>query len=346
MPRPAKITELAVESAVAELKSTHTPVNPYQVRKILGEGSIAKIGYFLKALGHTTDYSAEKDDPLTLKLVNMLRPVALELDEQSKERIRQATQQLNTELEEKATLVSSLERQLGDKQSVIDEFEAKLEKAIAERDLSRDKSQKLEVELARLEEKVIQQAEQLEAAKSVIQQKESETAEARNEMRIIIKDNNIARQAMQENHEAEIKIYKEELDKRSEDYSALSAELEAARSSNEALQEKLRQQGIEKEVANSEVKSLKSDVVNREQQIASLREQVKKVEQRLSKERDSHQLEKREWQQKLSAIKARNVSLSGDNSRLENERAFLRSLIQKFQISSDQAEDTSEDRRP
>src|SRR5690606_18069356 len=120
-------------------------------------------------------------------------------------------------------------------------------------------------------------------AKSVIQQKESETAEARNEMRIIIKDNNIARQAMQENHEAEIKIYKEELDKRSEDYSALSAELEAARSSNEALQEKLRQQGIEKEVANSEVKSLKSDVVNREQQIASLREQVTKVEQLLSK---------------------------------------------------------------
>src|SRR5690606_41882009 len=56
-----------------------------------------------------------------------------------------------------------------------------------------------------------------------------------------------------------IKIYKEELDKRSEDYSALSAELEAARSSNEALQEKLRQQGIEKEVANSEVKSLKSE---------------------------------------------------------------------------------------
>ena len=52
MPRPAKITESAVESAVAELKSTHTPVNPYQVRKILGEGSIAKIGYFLKALGH------------------------------------------------------------------------------------------------------------------------------------------------------------------------------------------------------------------------------------------------------------------------------------------------------
>ena len=250
MPRPAKITESAVESAVAELKSTHTPVNPYQVRKILGEGSIAKIGYFLKALGHTTDYSAEKDDPLTLKLVNMLRPVALELDEQSKERIRQATQQLNTELEEKATLVSSLERQLGDKQSVIDEFEAKLEKAIAERDLSRDKSQKLEVELARLEEKVIQQAKQLEAAKSVIQQKESETAEARNEMRIIIKDNNIARQAMQENHEAEIKIYKEELDKRSEDYSALSAELEAARSSSESLQEKIRQQVIEKEAAS------------------------------------------------------------------------------------------------
>ena len=239
-----------------------------------------------------------------------------------------------------------MERQLGDKQSVIDEFEAKLEKAIAERDLSRDKSQKLEVELARLEEKVIQQAEQLEAAKSVIQQKESETAEARNEMRIIIKDNNIARQAMQENHEAEIKIYKEELDKRSEDYSALSAELEAARSSSESLQEKIRQQVIEKEAANGEVESLKSEVVNREQQIASLREQVKKVEQRLSKERDSHQLEKQESQQELSAIKARNVSLSNDNTRLENDCAFLRSLIEKFQISSDQTKDTSEDRRP
>ena len=50
MGRPASISEADIIRAVEELQESRKPVNPYQVRQILGKGSTAKIAHYLHGL--------------------------------------------------------------------------------------------------------------------------------------------------------------------------------------------------------------------------------------------------------------------------------------------------------
>jgi len=80
MARPSVIAIQDIEDAVETLNGLGKPINPYQVRTLLGKGSEAKIAYFLKGLNIDIDYQDE--DPVTKRLVSLIRPVVLELNDQ------------------------------------------------------------------------------------------------------------------------------------------------------------------------------------------------------------------------------------------------------------------------
>jgi len=139
MARPASITQEDVESAVTALEDNGKPINPYQVRKLLSKGSIAKIGYFLKALGVDAVYEA--DDPLTARLALLLRPAALELEEQTDERIRKETEQLRNDIHERDVALADLESRLEEKQSLLEIQQKRLTQATVDGDWLKSEKQ-------------------------------------------------------------------------------------------------------------------------------------------------------------------------------------------------------------
>ncbi len=117
MPRPPVISFNDVEEAVKIVQSKKKPLNAYQVKKVLGKGSEAKITYYLKGMGLTLEY--QKDDPLTTRLNNLLRPVVMELNEQVDEQILREKDVLNQKLDQ-----AKLQQQSN--QDALSEVESKL----------------------------------------------------------------------------------------------------------------------------------------------------------------------------------------------------------------------------
>jgi chromosome segregation ATPase len=97
MARPSVIAIQDIEDAVDTLNGLGKPINPYQVRTLLGKGSEAKIAYFLKGLDIDIDYQDE--DPVTKRLVSLIRPVVLELNDQYDELVTKEKKTLEERLE-------------------------------------------------------------------------------------------------------------------------------------------------------------------------------------------------------------------------------------------------------
>ena len=332
MPRPPVISEADIESAVQTLKGTGTPINPYQVRKLLGKGSVEKIAYFLKALGVTADYKGEAEDPWTSRMANLLRPVAIELEEKSKDRIQKATEHLNDELNEKDGLLSELEGQLAERQSLIDATEAKLSIAISERDDIRNSHQKLEIKVASLEEKVAQQADRLESANEQIQQRKIEAAEAHLEHQTAVDDHKAALRIMQDNHQAAIDSYKSTIDERNQLQGRLSNDLAEANAALLATKNEFDafKQQWQKDIADAErlEASLKATISRQEEQITTETKQREQLNQQLLEARESYQ----------TKIKERQQQQENDNQRLIDEVQFLRDVVGKFEILNQKPE--------
>ena len=119
MARPSVIDYKDVEKAVTELKLHGKPINPYQVRKILGEGSEAKIAYYLKGMNLEIEY--QEDDPLAKKLALLLRPGVIELQEEMQELIETKTSELSSSLEEERSKAEKLQNELRQSTSKIEE---------------------------------------------------------------------------------------------------------------------------------------------------------------------------------------------------------------------------------
>lgn len=117
MARPPSIGIEDVERAVETLKRQGKPVNPYQIRKIIGEGSSTKIQWYLDGMQIETD--TEGPDPLTKRLVSLLKPLAAELQDekflaldQLKLTHKEELQQANAIAEEQTAKVNELESSL------------------------------------------------------------------------------------------------------------------------------------------------------------------------------------------------------------------------------------------
>ena len=138
MARPPVIGYEDVEEAVRMLQDKGKPINPYQVRSVLGKGSEAKILYYLKGMGLDIEYQDE--DPLTKRIVNLVRPVVVELNEQYEEQIRKEKAGLIEELSSERERVKSYRDQLAD-------MSAKLKDETSRADSSLKKIEQLQTEL-------------------------------------------------------------------------------------------------------------------------------------------------------------------------------------------------------
>lgn len=137
MARPPVIGYEDVEEVVRILQDKGKPINPYQVRSILGKGSEAKILYYLKAMGLDIEYQDE--DPLTKRIVNLVRPVIVELNEQYEEQIRKEKSGLIEELSSERERVKSYRNELAD-------MSAKLKDETSRAESSLKKIEQLETE--------------------------------------------------------------------------------------------------------------------------------------------------------------------------------------------------------
>ena len=114
MARPSVIAIQDIEDAVDTLNGLGKPINPYQVRTLLGKGSEAKIAYFLKGLDIDIDYQDE--DPVTKRLVSLIRPVVLELNDQYDELVAKEKKSLQEALEKEKQRSDALEKESNEAQ--------------------------------------------------------------------------------------------------------------------------------------------------------------------------------------------------------------------------------------
>jgi len=206
MARPASITEADVESAVVVLNDNGKPINPYQVRKHLGKGSIAKIAYYLKALGVDAVY--ETDDPLTVRLASLLRPAALEIEEQTSERIRKETEELRTRIQDRDDALADLDTRLQAKESELQDKKERLAQAGIDSDWLRSEKQALELKVARLDEAQNSLAKQLSEKKDRITEYKESSAAEKKELQTTLFEHKEAVRMMREDHQQTIDDYK------------------------------------------------------------------------------------------------------------------------------------------
>lgn len=105
MARPPSIGIEDVKRAVETLRRQGKPINPYQIRKIIGEGSTSKIQWYLDGMQIETEIDGP--DPLTKRLVSLLKPLAAELQDDKSE----ALDQLKLEHEEQLQQAKAIAEQ-------------------------------------------------------------------------------------------------------------------------------------------------------------------------------------------------------------------------------------------
>lgn len=124
MPRPSIIDHEDVANAVLELRENGKPINPYQIKKLLGQGSEAKIAYYLQAID--INYDLDEEDPLTKRLTNLVRPIALELNEQKLQQVSELKGDYERELKAKNDETTSLSDQLKQREMELEKLTADL----------------------------------------------------------------------------------------------------------------------------------------------------------------------------------------------------------------------------
>ena len=338
MARPASITQEDVESAASVLKNNGKPINPYQVRKILGKGSVAKIGYFLKALGVDAIY--ETDDPLTARLALLLRPAALELEEQTSERIHIATEQLQKDIDDRDDSLEDLGNSLREKQSQLDATQEALNQAALERDSVKSENQGLELKCARLEETVESQVKQLAANAERIAEMKAKSVEARDELLTTLSEHKEAIRMMREDHQRSIDGYKEAVSTTNQKLHELAENREAAVAENIALKQELQRvndnhQATKRE-AEQNMQALRSEATRHREQIKELSEQCSDLTQERDILSGKLKAESQASKQQLATVRSNNERFLSENTRLVSELDFLKTIISKFEIPLNQ----------
>lgn len=118
MARPPSIGIEDVERAVETLKRQGKPVNPYQIRKIIGEGSSTKIQWYLDGMQIETE--TEGPDPLTKRLVSLLKPLAAELQDEKFEALDQLKSKHEQELQQAKAIAEEQTAKVNEMESLLD----------------------------------------------------------------------------------------------------------------------------------------------------------------------------------------------------------------------------------
>ena len=124
MAKTPSISITDVENAATELKHRGKPINPYQIRQFLGAGSYKLIEDYLTSLKLVEDYDGE--DPLTKKLIGLIRPLAEALQEEKLHGIEQAEARYKKQTLEWQSQSQDLKAQMAQRDESLRHLKAKL----------------------------------------------------------------------------------------------------------------------------------------------------------------------------------------------------------------------------
>lgn len=150
MAKTPSISVADVENAAAELKHRGKPINPYQVRQFLGVGSYKLIEDYLTSLKLVDDYDCE--DPLTKKLIGLVRPLAETLQEEKLQGIEQAEARYKKQLLEQKNQCEELTAQLSQRDVSHHHLKSKLADCEQQASESQALIKQLECKLAQSQE--------------------------------------------------------------------------------------------------------------------------------------------------------------------------------------------------
>ena len=346
MGRPASISEADIIRAVEELQESRKPVNPYQVRQILGKGSTAKIAHYLHGLDIDSTYEdSEFQAAIDLNaerseyLAKLVRPLIFQLEEEQQSAINEAKAKFETQRQELDELARGLEEKLSGKQSEVETLETKLENLESERDSLKVDNQQLRIAAAAnhekqiaLQEKIHTQGEEITERKKQLEQATSEKA------------------ALEHRHDQQLSRLRDEFDELKEEFASYRNKAEDQFAEHRTEKARLLEQVEEqRDIANLEAgerQRLEQELSHTRASAKSLQESfsnqisiIEDLERRLT---DSESTARRvaeslsELKSSFEDVQRSKQSLENANQSLAAEVEFLKDILRKFQSIRDE----------
>ena len=339
MARPSVIAIQDIEDAVDTLNGLGKPINPYQVRTLLGKGSEAKIAYFLKGLDIDIDYQDE--DPVTKRLVSLIRPVVLELNDQYDELVEKEKKSLQEALEKenqqsKALKKESLETQKKHQQATLRITE--LEKALLEANQAlADKNAKLS--------KTEQSNENL---KQALVAAENALIEVKHHQEQLQTEHTTLVHTLKNEHAETLNGYKQALEQSNVSIQQTRDQLADAESKNKMLTDTNDELKEQLNLSHQENTEISRKVTETKKQLADQKNQNKRQDAELEirqKIIDTGKQKLAAAKRTISSLKEHqginstlqmdNQKLTMENEKLRTEVEVLRSVVDNFSTSKD-----------
>jgi len=334
MARPSVIAVQDIEDAVDTLNGLGKPINPYQVRTLLGKGSEAKIAYFLKGLDIDIDYQDE--DPVTKRLVSLIRPVVLELNDQYDELVAKEKKSLQESLEKEKQRSVALEKASHEAQKSQNQATLRiteLEKSLLEANQAlTDKSAKLSKTAQsneNLKQALVAAENALNVAKYHHEQLQAEHATLVN--------------TLKNEHAETLKGYKKALEQSNTSIQQTSDQLNNAEIKNKALTDTNDELKEQLNLSRQENIEINREITESNKNLVELKTQNKRQTGQLEKQQNIIDTGKQEHivtKQTIHDLKAHqkinlklekdNKKLSTKNEKLRTEVDVLRSVVDKI----------------
>ena len=337
MARPSVIAIKDIEDAVDTLNGLGKPINPYQVRTLMGKGSEAKIAYFLKGLGIDIEYQDE--DPVTKRLVSLIRPVVLELNDQYDELVAKEKKGLQERLDKEKQQSDDLKKERNEAQKSHKQASLRiteLEKFLLEANQAlADKSAKLS--------KVEQSNENLKQALVVA---ENALIEGRRHQEQLQVEHTTLVHALKNEHAETLKGYKKALEQSNTSIQQTRDQLADAENKNKALAGTIDELKEQLNKSRQENVGIISKVTESNKQLTDLKNQNKRQAAELEKRQkiiDGGKQELaaakqtiiglKEYQGINSALQTDNQKLTVEKEKLRTEVDVLRSVVDKISVN-------------
>lgn len=355
MARPSVIDIDDVSSAVSTLRQDGKPINPYQIKKIIGQGSEAKIAWYLQALD--IDSEIQDEDPLTKRIAALVRPLALELNEQKVSQVREIEERHQSTLKDKENEIERLSTELKLSKTQLESTQTDLYEANSKYDVLltnfrlteeqyNDIQSELKSEKSRHNETKVRLESKIDALKEAKAQKQKLDEMHRDSVTML----NAQYQDLKNQHDNAVEVIKTEKEK----YTALENESDRLHSQYEMLQSKANEielQNITLKSDNSilsakinhadeNIRELKILIDNVQTVSVSLNNKVESLEHSLSQKELSNQrhedkiqeltIELKQAYDELNKLKAMNLSITNEKSNLASQFQLLESVIDKL----------------
>lgn len=341
MGRPSSIKEADVLNAVDFLQESRRPINPYQVRQVLGRGSTAKIAHFLESLDIQSTYedsefqpAIELNEERSQYLAKLVRPLVFQLEEDQEAAIGKAEAQFEKQREELEALVSTLESKLAGKQSELDTLETRSVSAESKIEKLEEENAQLKIDAAANQEKQNALQEKIHSLNEEVRGRKEQIEHAHSEKAELLRRHDLQLAQLREDFDT---LKNESLDYRNK------AEKQFAEDSAEKtrLQEQINTQQSASDRATAERQRLEKELSDSQYNETKLRESLSKQDvnvETLEKHLEDAESEKarlEETHNELKTIfantKQSNQALETANQGLVAEVEFLKEILRKFE---------------